>query len=103
MTMPNAGPNTGCLRRRSLIPLLFPAAMLPVFAANGALIYFAAQSKPALVSERPFEEGRTYNRELQAAAAQTRLGWLARLDAPSRAGTAGPVALDISDRSGAPV
>jgi nitrogen fixation protein FixH len=90
-------------RRRSLIPLLFPAAMLPVLAANGALIYFALQSKPALVSERPFEEGRTYNRELQAAAAQDRLGWSARLDAPLRAGTAGSVALDVTGRDGAPL
>ena len=89
--------------RRSLIPFLFPVAMLPMFAANGALIYFATQSKPALVSERPFEEGRGYNRELRAAAAQDRLGWSARLDAKLRAGTAGSVALDIRDRDGAPV
>jgi nitrogen fixation protein FixH len=90
-------------RRRSLIPFLFPAAMLPMFAANGALIYFATQSKPALVSERPFEEGRTYNSELHAAAAQDRLGWSARLDATLRAGTTGSVALDVGDRDGAPV
>ena len=85
--------------RRSLIPWLFPAAMVPMFAANGALIYFALQSKPALVDERPFEDGRTYNRALAAAAAQDRLGWRADLESsPSDS-----IALAITDRQGAPV
>jgi nitrogen fixation protein FixH len=90
-------------RRRSLIPWLFAAAMLPMFVANGALIWFAVQSKPALVADRPFETGRTYNRELRAAVAQDRLGWSARLAGELRAGTAGRVALAVTDRDGAPV
>ena len=91
------------IRRRSLIPFLFAAAMLPMLVANGALIWFAVQSKPALVADRPFETGRTYNRELHAAAAQDRLGWSARLDTTLRAGAAGRVALAVADRDGAPV
>ena len=90
-------------RRRSLIPWVFPAAMLPVFGANGALIYFALQTKPALVDAHPFEDGRTYNREIAAAAAQQALGWRTRLSAPDRAGIASPVALDVRDRHGAPL
>jgi nitrogen fixation protein FixH len=90
-------------RRRSLIPWLFPAAFVPVLGANGALIYFALHTKPALVDAHPFEDGRTYNREIDAAAAQRALGWRARLTAPARAGVAGPVALDIRDRGGAPL
>ena len=86
--------------RRSLIPLLFPAAMLPMFAANGALIYFALHSKPALVDQRPFEDGRTYNRELAAAAAQGRLGWTATFDAPMRSGSSSPIVLTVADRAG---
>lgn len=93
----------GSPRRRSLIPLLFSAAMFPVLAANAALIYFALESKPALVSDHPFEDGRTYNRELDAAAAQRALGWTAALDAPLRAGTRSPIGLAIRDRGGAPV
>jgi nitrogen fixation protein FixH len=89
--------------RRSLIPWLFPAAMLPAFAANGALIYLALQSKPALVDQHSFEDGRTYNRQLAAAAAQQALGWTVALTPPSRAGIASFVALDIGDRTGAPV
>jgi nitrogen fixation protein FixH len=90
-------------RRGSLIPWLFAAAMLPVLAANGLLVYLALQSKPALVDAHPFEDGRTYNRELSAAAAQQRLGWNAALDAPGRAETAAPVAFTVRDRNGAPV
>jgi len=51
--------------------------MLPVLAANAALVYFAIHSMPALVSTHPFEDGRTYNREIAAAIAQDRLGWAA--------------------------
>lgn len=90
-------------RKRSLIPFLFPAAMLPVLAANGALVYLALASKPALVDQHPFEDGRAYNRELKAAAAQQALGWRASFASPSQAGTTSPVALDIRDRSGEPV
>jgi nitrogen fixation protein FixH len=90
-------------RRRSLIPWLFPAAMLPVFAANGALIYLALASKPALVDVHPYEDGRAYNRDLAAARAQQRLGWTATLASPRRVATAAPIVFAVRDRSGAPV
>lgn len=77
--------------------------MLPVLAANGALIYLALQSKPALVDAHSFEDGRTYNRELAAAAAQQRLGWTAALEAPHRAEATAPIAFTVRDRGGAPV
>jgi nitrogen fixation protein FixH len=90
-------------RRRSLIPWLFPAAMAPVMAANGALIYYALHSMPPLVADRPFEDGRTYNRELAAAAAQTALGWTASLAAPTKAAAESRIEFAVRDRSGAPV
>ncbi len=90
-------------RRRSLIPWLFPAAMLPVFAANGALIYFALHSMPALVDTRPYEDGRTYNRDLTAAAKQAALGWRAAFEPPAQWGTPAPVGLSFRDRGGAPI
>jgi len=90
-------------RRRSLIPLLFAAAMLPVIVANAALAYFAIRSTPSLVSAHPFEDGRTYNREIAAAAAQDALGWTAELNVPSRALVPNPIQLNMTDRSGVPV
>jgi len=61
--------------RRSLIPLAFVAGFAVVAAANGALIYEAFRSQPALVTAKSYEEGRAYNRELAAAARQAALGW----------------------------
>ena len=90
-------------RRRSLIPWLFPAAMLPMFAANAALVYLALQSKPALVDDHPFEDGRTYNREIAAAAAQQTLGWVAQFEGPHAAGSVSPVVLRLFDRDGVPL
>ena len=89
--------------RRSLIPWLFPAALLPVLAANAALIYLAIESKPALVSEHPFEDGRTYNRELEAAAKQTVLGWTATLEAPRTANVADRIVFAVLDSADAPI
>ena len=90
-------------RRRSAIPWLFPAAMLPVVAANGALIYLAVESKPVLVAEHPFEDGRIYNRELAAAAKQAARGWTASLEPPRTSGTPTVVIVDICDRDNVPV
>ncbi|MGE5271614.1 MAG: FixH family protein [Thiohalocapsa sp.] len=91
------------MARHSWIPWLFPAAMLPVLLANAALIFFAVQSKPALVDAHPFEDGRTYNRVLAAAAAQDRLGWTATFALPESAGAPAPVDVAIRDRAGQPV
>ena len=90
-------------RRRSLIPLVFPAAMLPVFVANGLLVYFALHSMPALVAGHPFEDGRTYNRELEAAAKQTVLGWTATLEAPRTANVADRIVFAVLDSADAPI
>lgn len=95
--------NADARRRRSLIPWLFPAALLPVVVANGALIYLALASKPALVDAHPYEDGRTYNHELTAASLQQRLGWSASLEPPRHAETAAPIVFSVHDRGGAPV
>lgn len=91
------------MARRSWIPWLFPAAMLPVLLANAALIFFAVQTKPALVDAHPFEDGRTYNRALAAAAAQDRLGWTATVALPASARAPAPLDVAIHDRAGEPV
>lgn len=90
-------------RRSSLIPWLFPAAMLPVLAANGLLAYYALHTMPALVDARPYEDGRAYNRDLAAAAAQAALGWRAEFTPPAQAGTATPLVFAVRDGAGAPV
>ena len=98
-----AVPITSRNRRWSLIPLLFAAAMLPVLAANAALVYFALHSMPPLVSDHPFEDGRTYNREIAAAEAQERLGWKVALEVPQRAFVSSPVGFEAADQNGVPI
>jgi nitrogen fixation protein FixH len=90
-------------QRRSLIPLLFPLAMLPMFAANGTLIYLALHNRPTLVSEHPYEDGRAYNRELAAAAAQNALGWTVVFMPANQVQTPTPVTFEVTGRDGAPV
>ncbi len=46
-----------------------------IFAANGALVFFALDSWPGLTTDNAYEEGLAYNRTLDSAAAQARLGW----------------------------
>jgi nitrogen fixation protein FixH len=50
-----------------------------VFAANGALVYFALDSFPGLVAEKPYETGLAYNRVLEAAKSQAKRGWTGEL------------------------
>lgn len=57
------------------IPWAIAGALGVVVAVNGALAYFAVTSSTGLVSEHPFTDGNTYNRVLDAAAAQDALGW----------------------------
>lgn len=58
-----------------LIPWIFVAAMAVVIAVNGVLVSFALGTWSGLVVERPYERGLQYNRVLEAAGRQHRLGW----------------------------
>jgi nitrogen fixation protein FixH len=89
--------------RRSLIPLAFVGAFAVVISANATLIFYAIRSAPALVTDKAYEEGRAYNRELAAAARQEALGWSATLDFAPAAGHAAELAVRIVDRAGAPL
>jgi nitrogen fixation protein FixH len=46
-----------------------------IFAVNAVLVFFALSSWPGLTTDKAYEEGIAYNRTLDAAAAQARLGW----------------------------
>jgi len=46
-----------------------------IFAANGALVFFALDSWPGLSTDKAYEEGLAYNRTLAAASEQAARGW----------------------------
>jgi nitrogen fixation protein FixH len=50
-----------------------------IFAANGALVFFALESWPGLATDHAYEEGVEYNRTLAAAREQAGLGWVSAL------------------------
>ncbi len=58
-----------------MVLLGFLAFFGVVFAANGALVYFALDSWPGLSTESAYEQGRDYNRTLANADVQNALGW----------------------------
>lgn len=89
-------------RASRFIPWLFVAGMAVVFAANGALIYFAAHSWEGLAVEHPYEDGIGYNRALAAAARQDRLGWAIEARLARRAG-APVIEVSATARDGRPL
>jgi len=85
------------------IPWAFVGAFAAVIVVNGALAYFAVSSSTGLVSEHPFESGNGYNRVLDAAAAQDRLGWRGNVHLDPSAADAAAVVVQLADQAGRPL
>ncbi len=85
------------------IPWTFLAGFLLVVAVNGVMIWFAASTWPGLVTERPYDRGIAYNRNLEAAAAMAALGWSTRLVARTSGEGGRELLLEARDREGAPL
>jgi nitrogen fixation protein FixH len=75
-----------------------------VFAANGALVFFALESFPGLVQQKPYETGLAYNRVLEEARRQAARGWTSalRLDVDQN-GSPGRVVVRMAGPDGKPV
>ncbi|MBT3305036.1 MAG: FixH family protein [Alphaproteobacteria bacterium] len=74
-----------------------------VFAANGALVFFALDSWPGLMTDKAYEEGVAYNQTLDAQAAQARLGWSSTVAFESRGPGTGFLEIRLKDRDNTPV
>lgn len=79
-----------------------------IFAANGALVFYALESWPGLTTDKAYQEGIDYNRTLDAAAVQARLGWtsavvFAATEKPASGPWTGQVRLSLTGRGNAPV
>ncbi len=85
------------------IPWTFVAGFLLVVAVNGVMIWLAASTWPGLVTERPYDRGLGYNRNLEAAAAMAALGWNTRLAARTSAEGERELLLEVRDRQGVPL
>lgn len=85
------------------IPWLFVAFFAVVLAANGTLVWLALGSWTGLVSDRAYEDGLAYNRNLEAARAQAELGWRSELSTRMDKDRSATVELTLRDAAGAPV
>lgn len=84
------------------IPWIFVAGFAIVCLVNGTMIWLATNSWTGLVTERPYDKGLGYNRNLSAEAAQAKLGWQARLRGGWSEGGQ-ELVLDLTDATGLPL
>ncbi len=85
------------------IPWTFVAGFLLVVAVNGVMIAVAVSSWTGLVTERPYDRGLAYNRNLEAAQAMAALGWRTRLSTTTLGPGRHELVLEAYDRNGAPL
>lgn len=75
---------------------------LTVFAANGALMYFALHTLRGEVMDNPYDASQAFNRRIADARRQDERGW--KVDVTTQAEGAGErVLTSIRDRDGAPI
>lgn len=85
------------------IPWTFVGLFLVVVAVNATMIWLALGSFSGLVAERPYDLGLTYNRNLEAAAAQAELGWSLEVIAELAAPAVATLEVRLTDRDGLPL
>jgi nitrogen fixation protein FixH len=81
----------------------FAAAFAVVFAANGALTYFALESWTGLDSPDYYEKGLTYNATLAAEHRQEALGWRVSVALERRSAREVRLTVAFHDGRGAPL
>ena len=90
-------------RRSSWIPWVFVGAFLVVVAANGVLVAIAVSTFNGLATENAYMEGLAYNRTLDQAADQARLGWTVTPSFRPAGDLVGDLTLIASGATGAPL
>lgn len=99
----NPGPGAHSARWSRLIPWMFVGGFAVIIAANGALVYFAQSTFSGLETEHSYDRGLDYNRTLEAAAAQEKLGWRAEIVLSAEASAGHELAVSFADRLERPI
>ena len=89
--------------RGKLIPWLFVAFFVLILAVNGIMVWFALDSWTGLASNQAYDNGLTYNRNLEAERRQEALGWRPELRAEADAQLHGQAELVLADAQGQPL
>ncbi|HWA50711.1 MAG TPA: FixH family protein [Dongiaceae bacterium] len=90
-------------RWSKLIPWMFVGGFAIVIAVNASLIYFAQSSFSGLDTEHPYERGLDYNRTLEAAAAQEKLGWHGKISLAKALNGQHELAVLFADKAAGPI
>lgn len=90
-------------RRGRWIPWIFVAGFGLVAAVNATMIWVATVSWTGLETERAYDRGLGYNRNLQAAKAQAALGWQAGLTGRTLTAGSAQLELEVVDAQGQPL
>ncbi|MEM8951904.1 MAG: FixH family protein [Pseudomonadota bacterium] len=85
------------------IPWVFVGLFGIVLIANGTMITVAISTFTGMETTSPYKKGLSYNKRLDAAAAQEKLGWTASLDAEAGEDEMMIVTFALEDRDGMPV
>lgn len=85
------------------IPWIFVAGFGVVLLVNGIMIWVAASTWTGISTNRAYDKGLTYNRNLEAAARQALLGWQARIVARPGADGRPELVVTLADAGGQPL
>lgn len=85
------------------IPWILVAGFGVVLAVNLAMIWIAMSTWTGISTNRAYDKGITYNRNLDAAARQAALGWQARIETNQGAGLAGTISVRLVDARDQPL
>lgn len=83
------------------VPWAIVAAFVVVFAVNGALVYFAAESWPGLLTDDPYTQGNHYNRVIAESQKEAALGWKVAVSFQAAGHATGTVTVEGRDGAGA--
>lgn len=87
-------------RRDRMIPWYFVMFFVGLAAVDGVLVTLAVRTQTGVVTDHAYEKGLAYNKVVDAAAAQAKLGWKGAIEFVPSAGNAGMLRLKLSDKTG---
>lgn len=85
------------------IPWILVAGFGVVLAVNLAMIWIAMGTWTGISTNRAYDKGITYNRNLDAAERQAALGWRASIETAQAAGLAGTISVRLVDAQDQPL
>lgn len=90
------------VRDNKRIPFYFVAFFAFIAMVDGVMVWTAVRTQTGTVTEHPYEKGLAYNKVVEAAAEQDKLGWKGEIvfEQPQKGDAAGIIKFSIADKEG---